>query len=154
MARETTSASAAQTGRPGREYFDHKPQRLIEVAPPIFLPDQNMSLNNLFRTTGVSLRSCWKRYVIIYILRHSVSNTSLAFFLNSSSPAPSSLALLVRCFSVTPPTLHNDSPREESIFTKEHREMRGALRKLIEKEINPYVDDWEAAKAFPAHEVR
>ena len=31
--------------------------------------------------------------------------------------------------------------------------MRDALRKLIDKEINPYVDEWEAAHAFPAHEV-
>ncbi len=32
--------------------------------------------------------------------------------------------------------------------------MKAALRKLIEKEINPYVDEWEAAKAFPGHQVR
>lgn len=31
--------------------------------------------------------------------------------------------------------------------------MRAALNKLIEKEINPYVEQWEAAKSFPAHEV-
>lgn len=28
-----------------------------------------------------------------------------------------------------------------------------SLRKLIEKEINPFVDEWEAAKSFPAHKV-
>ena len=27
------------------------------------------------------------------------------------------------------------------------------LNKFIEKEINPYVDEWEKAHAFPAHEV-
>lgn len=31
--------------------------------------------------------------------------------------------------------------------------MRGALNKLIEKEINPHVDDWEAARSFPVHSV-
>ena len=44
-------------------------------------------------------------------------------------------------------------PREETIYTEEHWEMRQALRKLIGKEINPYVDEWVAAKSFPAHEV-
>nr|XP_054752157.1 probable acyl-CoA dehydrogenase 6 isoform X1 [Lytechinus pictus] len=39
------------------------------------------------------------------------------------------------------------------IYTEEHMEMRRALKKLIDKEINPYVDQWEADKKFPAHEV-
>jgi len=41
----------------------------------------------------------------------------------------------------------------ESIFREEHAELRISLNKLIEKEINPYVDEWENAKSFPAHEV-
>ena len=41
----------------------------------------------------------------------------------------------------------------ESIFTEEHAELRTSLNKLIEKEINPFVDEWENAKSFPAHEV-
>lgn len=41
----------------------------------------------------------------------------------------------------------------ESIFTEEHAELRTSLNKLIAKEINPYVDEWENAKSFPAHEV-
>lgn len=41
----------------------------------------------------------------------------------------------------------------ESIFTEEHAELRTSLNKLIEKEINPYVDEWENAKSFPAHKV-
>ena len=60
-------------------------------------------------------------------------------------------------------------PVEEAVFTPDHVEMRDvstrtvcvlvftrsfqALNKFIEKEINPYVDEWEKAKAFPAHEV-
>lgn len=44
-------------------------------------------------------------------------------------------------------------PNEEAIYSDEHWEMRLSLRKLIDKEINPYVDEWEAAKQFPAHEV-
>ena len=44
-------------------------------------------------------------------------------------------------------------PVEEGLYTAEHMEMRGALNKLIEKEINPYVDEWEAAHMFPAKKV-
>lgn len=39
----------------------------------------------------------------------------------------------------------------ESIFTDEHAELRTSLNKFIEKEINPFVDEWENDKRFPAH---
>ena len=42
---------------------------------------------------------------------------------------------------------------EEGLYTAEHMEMRSALNKLIEKEINPHVDEWEAAQMFPAQKV-
>lgn len=38
-------------------------------------------------------------------------------------------------------------------FTEEHRMLQESLRELIEAEINPYVDEWEEAQTFPAHEV-
>lgn len=41
----------------------------------------------------------------------------------------------------------------ESIYTAEHAELREAFRKFIDKEINPFVDEWEKAKMFPAHEL-
>lgn len=41
----------------------------------------------------------------------------------------------------------------ESIFTEDHRELRQSLNKFIEKEINPFVDEWESAHSFPAHEL-
>ena len=59
----------------------------------------------------------------------------------------------VRQLSTSGNRLANVDPREETIYTEEHWEMRQALRKLIDREINPYVDEWEAAKSFPAHEV-
>ena len=59
----------------------------------------------------------------------------------------------VRQLSTSGRHLAGVDPREETIYTEEHWEMRQALRKLIDKEINPYVDEWEAAKSFPAHEV-
>ena len=34
--------------------------------------------------------------------------------------------------------------RDEHVFTQEHYDM-------IEKDINPYVDEWEEARTFPAH---
>jgi hypothetical protein len=42
---------------------------------------------------------------------------------------------------------------EEGLYTADHMEMRNALSKLIEKEINPYVDEWEKAQMFPAKKV-
>ena len=41
----------------------------------------------------------------------------------------------------------------ESIFTEQHVELRQSLNKLIEREINPFVEEWEKAHSFPAHEV-
>ena len=34
-----------------------------------------------------------------------------------------------------------------------HDELRTTLRSVIDKEINPYVDDWEIEGIFPAHKV-
>ena len=44
-------------------------------------------------------------------------------------------------------------PLEEGLYTAEHMEMRAALSKLIEKEINPHLDEWEKAQIFPAKKV-
>lgn len=47
----------------------------------------------------------------------------------------------------------SDSIIKDTIFTEEHVELRRSLNKIIEKDINPYVDEWEAACRFPAHHV-
>ena len=39
------------------------------------------------------------------------------------------------------------------LFTNDHEEPRRILQKFIAKEINPFVDEWEKADIFPAHEV-
>src|SRR6516162_8714702 len=39
------------------------------------------------------------------------------------------------------------------LFTSEHEEPRRTLQKFIASEINPHVDEWEAAGRFPAHEL-
>lgn len=38
-------------------------------------------------------------------------------------------------------------------YTHEHLEIQNTLRRFIDAQINPRVDEWEAAEIFPAHEV-
>jgi citronellyl-CoA dehydrogenase len=38
-------------------------------------------------------------------------------------------------------------------FTEEHEMFRQTIRRFIEQEINPHVDEWEEAGAFPAHDL-
>jgi citronellyl-CoA dehydrogenase len=38
-------------------------------------------------------------------------------------------------------------------FSEEHQAIRQTIRQFIDKEINPYVDDWEQEGIFPAHEL-
>ena len=38
-------------------------------------------------------------------------------------------------------------------FTHEHNELQRNLKRFIEAEINPHVDEWEAAEIFPAKEL-
>jgi len=38
-------------------------------------------------------------------------------------------------------------------FTKEHEQIRRAVRDFIKKEINPYEEEWEAAEHIPLHDI-
>jgi citronellyl-CoA dehydrogenase len=38
-------------------------------------------------------------------------------------------------------------------FTAEHEALRASVRDLVDREINPRVDEWEGAGRFPAHEL-
>lgn len=38
-------------------------------------------------------------------------------------------------------------------LTPEHEQLRSTLKRFIDAEINPYVDEWEEAEMFPAHQV-
>ena len=41
----------------------------------------------------------------------------------------------------------------ESFYNEEQKELQKTAKKLIETEINPHVEKWEADKIFPAKEV-
>ncbi len=36
-----------------------------------------------------------------------------------------------------------------AVFGPEHDELRAAVRRFVDTEVRPHVDDWEAAGAFP-----
>lgn len=38
-------------------------------------------------------------------------------------------------------------------FSSEHQMFRQSIRRFVEQELNPYVDEWEEAGAWPGHEV-
>ncbi|RLA23513.1 MAG: acyl-CoA dehydrogenase, partial [Gammaproteobacteria bacterium] len=39
------------------------------------------------------------------------------------------------------------------LFSQEHNLLRDSVARFVEREINPYVDEWEEAGLFPAHEL-
>lgn len=51
------------------------------------------------------------------------------------------------------PTTATDDLCDEHIFNDQHLQMRNTLNRIIEKDINPYVDEWEKEGHFPAHQV-
>ncbi|XP_071100875.1 probable acyl-CoA dehydrogenase 6 [Haliotis cracherodii] len=58
----------------------------------------------------------------------------------------------VRNLSVSRQCKQRSEP-QEALFGPEHKQLRENLRKIIDKEINPYVDEWEKAQMFPAKDV-
>ena len=38
-------------------------------------------------------------------------------------------------------------------LSHEHHELQRSVKRWIDEQINPHVDDWEAAGIFPAHQV-
>ncbi|KAK3788853.1 hypothetical protein RRG08_048857 [Elysia crispata] len=59
-----------------------------------------------------------------------------------------------KAFQKTQPiTTEPSNNNHDILYGPDHLQMRDSLRKIIEKDINPYVDEWENKKAFPAHKV-
>ena len=52
-----------------------------------------------------------------------------------------------------PPSGEAGRARGGELFTAEHRALRETLARVIEKDINPFVDQWESEGKFPAHRV-
>ncbi|KAG8186177.1 hypothetical protein JTE90_012001 [Oedothorax gibbosus] len=50
-------------------------------------------------------------------------------------------------------SFHTSNIRSALVFTQEHDELRKTVQKIIEKDINPFVDEWEEANIYPAREV-
>jgi len=42
---------------------------------------------------------------------------------------------------------------QHTLFSSEHLQLQDSVRKFIDAEINPHVDEWERAETFPAHEL-
>ena len=72
------------------------------------------------------------------------------------------LSMLVRkCLNLQSPisTLHQRSPVnpvnpvKKMDFTHEHEMFRQMVRKFVQTEIDPHIDEWEEARIFPAHDL-
>uniref|UniRef100_H2XS64 Uncharacterized protein n=1 Tax=Ciona intestinalis TaxID=7719 RepID=H2XS64_CIOIN len=40
---------------------------------------------------------------------------------------------------------------DETIYSQDHEQLKNSLNKIIENDINPFVDAWEEEQMFPAH---
>ncbi len=45
------------------------------------------------------------------------------------------------------------SPQSDAFYNEDHKAMQTTLRKIIDNDINPYVDKWEEEGIYPAKEV-
>ncbi|XP_023264579.1 probable acyl-CoA dehydrogenase 6 [Seriola lalandi dorsalis] len=62
----------------------------------------------------------------------------------------------IRSFSekvLSNPETASETTGDHLIYTQQHFALKESLRKIIDQEINPHVDQWEAEGKFPAHKV-
>lgn len=45
------------------------------------------------------------------------------------------------------------STQSEAFYDEDQKAMQETLKRIIEQDINPYVDEWEKAGEYPAHQV-
>ncbi|XP_055013170.1 probable acyl-CoA dehydrogenase 6 [Boleophthalmus pectinirostris] len=76
-----------------------------------------------------------------------------ARFFYGSSPAPRRPLSEQAPGKDAPSTGVPETVGDHLIYTHEHLALKKSLRKIIDQEINPYVDQWEAEGIFPAHKV-
>ena len=86
----------------------------------------------------------------IKIVRNFIKplSTSSALSLSAPTTVKSSDSVIPR-----PKALPQPSLIAEHVYTEQHIELRESYQKLIQKEIEPYIDEWEAKGIFPAHEL-
>ncbi|XP_030267069.1 probable acyl-CoA dehydrogenase 6 [Sparus aurata] len=58
-----------------------------------------------------------------------------------------------RVSSKPEPSSGPETTADHLIYTREHFALKESLRKIIDQEINPHVDQWEAEGTFPAHKI-
>ena len=105
---------------------------------PPTLPDPRLCPPGLHGNEATNMAAKWRRAVASPLVCRGFFRT-----FGTKNAAKSSVNLR--------PEPYDSS--HESIYTEQHAELRQALNKFIEKEINPFVEEWEAAKRYPAHEL-
>jgi len=87
---------------------------------------------------------------------------SMALRLNRLKATLEAFSPRVRCITTTADNLQRPLPvsvcpnvgeTDDILYGPDHYALKASLRKIIENDINPYVEEWEAAKMFPAHKV-
>ncbi|XP_028672918.1 probable acyl-CoA dehydrogenase 6 [Erpetoichthys calabaricus] len=84
---------------------------------------------------------------------------SLRFLLSKSlkKPLPGCWLVLNRNYSAKDAVNYNTNASaqvlDSELYTQDHLALRETIRKIIDKEINPFVDKWEEAGQFPAHRI-
>ncbi|PVD35947.1 hypothetical protein C0Q70_02916 [Pomacea canaliculata] len=86
------------------------------------------------------------RYVFSILAKPRLVDTDLLLCLISTSNT-------IRRQNVHSTPLYNTLPGDDILYKEEHLQMKDSLRKIIDNDINPYVDEWEQEGFFPAHTV-
>ncbi|KAM9385440.1 putative acyl-CoA dehydrogenase 6 [Pholidichthys leucotaenia] len=83
----------------------------------------------------------------LHVLRLKVLFNSRSFYKFTSLTGVRSLSGKPEAYSAP------ETAGDHLIYTQEHFALKESLRKLIDKEINPHVDKWEAEGKFPALKI-
>lgn len=89
--------------------------------------------------------------------QEKVVHFSTGFTISTSNKCIHSLRYFSRSISISSSSTGSGTTTADlakfDFFKQEHTELRSTLKKIINKDINPFVDEWEAEGQFPAHSV-